>query len=81
MSSWLFQGLICVSRSADQEGVSGVQQSLGFSSCSCFLGMGNQRALKWADFIKICINTPPELCTKSFIGESQTAGAYCLCLI
>lgn len=52
-----FQGLIPMSRSAVQEGVSGVKQSLGFPSCSCFLGVGNQRPLKLADFIKICINT------------------------
>lgn len=46
-----------VSRSAAQEGVSGVKQSLGFPNCSCFLGAGNQRPLKWADFVKICIST------------------------
>lgn len=52
-----FQGLICLSRSAVQEGVPGVKLNLGFPSCSCFLGAGNQRALKWVDFIKICINS------------------------
>lgn len=52
-----FQGLICVSACAGGEGVSSVKQSLGFPSCSCFLGAGDQRALKWADCIEICINT------------------------